>query len=73
MVSNITVRLCYLQAFERHKQLIEQLQNLMSGPKSSPQSCTEVLAYFLEKLTLSHLTPRKLAINVSNIALFVEA
>lgn len=53
-----------IQALERHKQLIEQLQHLISGPKSTPQSCSEVLAYFLEKLTLSHLTPRKLAINV---------
>ena len=54
----------YLQAVEKHRQLLGQLQNLIFGPKSTPQSCSEVLTYFLEKLTLSHITPRKLAMNV---------
>ena len=63
------VIMCFLhslpQAQEQHKQLIGQLQNLLLGPQSSPQTCLEVLEYFFDKLTLSHLTPRNLAIKVS--------
>jgi len=53
-----------VQALEKHRQLLNQLQNLIFGPKSTAQSCSEVLTYFLEKLTLSQITTRKLARNV---------
>ena len=55
----------------RHKKLIAQLKSVLVGTGSSSEECSGVLEYFLDKLSQSHITPRKLALKVSLIVCVV--
>ena len=70
VISQLVSSLSPGQTQEQHEQLVAQLRSFLWGPQSSFQASLEVLEYFFDKLTLSHLTPRSLALKVGLLCTF---
>ncbi|XP_065899980.1 integrator complex subunit 1-like isoform X2 [Dysidea avara] len=47
---------------QRHQQLLDRLKELVLGVRAEVTSCTAVLGHLMQKLTNSHLQPRRMAI-----------
>jgi len=55
---------CVVQFQQRHQQLLDRLKELVLGGGAEMTSCIAVLGHLMQKLTNSHLQPRKMAIKV---------